>query len=113
MAKVIQTMDKCLSRWAEDGLEGVAGPDAPDVFNDPPLKKHRDKYGEKNARALTAVCAKITGLSSEFEMRLQQALAATALAKMQDLAAVLLEDGKYGKPTAQQRTEMASTLPVN
>ena len=32
---------------------------------------------------------------------------------MRDLAAVLLEEGKYGKPSPQQREEMKSALPVN
>ena len=29
------------------------------------------------------------------------------------MAAVLLKGGKYGEPTGKQRSEMASTLPVN
>jgi hypothetical protein len=113
MGKAIQAMDKFLSTCAVEGLEGSADPDAEDLFHDPPLKKEYDKYRANNARAYAAVRAEIPDIPQAFEERMQKAMATGALAKMRDLAAVLLKGGKYGDPTAQQRSEMASTLPSN
>ena len=113
MPRIIQAMDKELSICSVEGLERAADPDAPDIFQDPALKKKTDHYRKKNASAYAAVCKEDPKVPELFEKRLQKALAAGAVSKMRDLAAVLLEEGKYGKPTPQQREEMKSTLPVN
>ena len=113
MACSLKAMDTWLSKAAVEGLEGTADKDAPDIFEDPKLKKLTDVYRTHNARAYAAACTDDNELPELFSRKVQKAAAAAARSKMRDLAAVLLPGGKYAKPSDQQRNELSSTLPVN
>jgi hypothetical protein len=103
-------MERALERFSVEGLEEALDVD---VFTDPELKRHTDKYRSKNAQAFRAASTSDEHVDELLAREVQKAMAAAALAKLHDLASVLCKEGKYANPSPQQQENMQSTLPTN